>query len=719
MQNLIPLTRDLVLIGGGHTHALVLRMWAMNPLPGVRVTVIDPGATVAYSGMLPGFVAGHYARDDLSIDLVRLARIAGARVIPAKALGIDPQAKTVRVSGRPPVPYDVASVDIGIHTQMPDLPGFADHAIAAKPLGPFADAWAQFRADPGPAAVIGGGLAGAELAMAMAHALRQKRASVPVHLIDRARVLDEMPERAREAMLEELARQGVTLHEHAAVTRITDDAVLLEDGQIEARFVTGAAGARPYPWLAETGLDTHDGYLSVGKTLQTSDPSIFAAGDCAHLSHAPRPKAGVYAVRAAPTLDHNLRIALQERGRMKPFHPQKDYLKLVSLGGKRALAEKGGRAYRGRLMWRWKNRIDRKFMVMLKEFGPMPAPPLPRARAAGVDAALGGKPMCGGCGAKVGKGALGAVLAGLPPTDRADIEPLPGDDAALLRTGGARQVFTTDHLRAVVDDPVLMTRIAAAHALGDIWAMGAEPQAATAQIILPRMDETLQRRTMEEIMRTTHDALTKAGAAIVGGHSSMGSELTIGFALTGLCEAEPITLRGACPGDVLILTKPIGSGTILAAEMAGQADGDDVVACWDALTQDQGAASRILRGVAHAMTDVTGFGLAGHLWGMCESSDVSAELTLDAVPLLPGALELSKAGMRSTLWADNRGAVPLIEMPDTPHAALLFDPQTSGGLLAAVPEAEADQTMQALGEIAGLSARIGRITEGPSRITVL
>ena len=137
----LPLTRDLVLVGGGHAHALVLRMWAMDPLPGVRLTLIDPQPAAAYSGMLPGFVAGHYSRDDLDIDLVKLARFAGARLILGRATRIDPVAKTVHVQGRPPIAFDVASVDIGITSTMPQLPGFADHGVPAKPLGVFAARW--------------------------------------------------------------------------------------------------------------------------------------------------------------------------------------------------------------------------------------------------------------------------------------------------------------------------------------------------------------------------------------------------------------------------------------------------------------------------------------------------------------------------------------------------------------------------------------------------
>jgi len=704
METHVPLTRDLVLIGGGHTHALVLRRWGMRPLPGVRLTLIDPGPTAAYSGMLPGYVAGHYTRAELDSDLVKLARFAGARLVLRAARGIDREARRVDVPGRPPVVYDVLSVDIGITSAMPGLPGFADHGVPAKPLGPFSHRWAAYRdgAERPRVAVIGGGVAGAELVMAMAHCLRGRDARLT--LIDRSRVLDQFAPRPRRKLLQGLAANGVEVLEHAEVARVSGEGVHLADGRlIEAGFVTGAAGARPHGWLAGTGLELKDGFVTVDARLRSSDPAIFAVGDCAHLAHAPRPKAGVYAVRAAPVLHENLRAALSGRP-LRGWRPQGDYLKLVSLGGKRALAEKAGLAVAGPLLWRWKDRIDRRFMNRLDDLPTMTAA-LPREVALGVREG-GATMMCGGCGAKVGRGTLAAALARLP-VERDDVERGPGDDAAVLRIGGARQVVTVDHLRAVTEDPVLMTRIAAVHALGDVWAMGARPQAALASLILPRMSAALQARTLEEIMETAREVFGAEGAGIVGGHSSMGAEMTLGFTVTGLLEGPAVTLAGAQVGDRLVLTKPLGTGVLLAAHMRGEAAGTDVASAWESMVRPQGEAARALAG-AHAMTDVTGFSLAGHLWGMCEASGVGAELWLEALPLLAGAEALAARGIRSTLYPENRAAVP--ELPEGARADLLFDPQTCGGLLASVPGG------MALPEGA---VEIGRITEGPPRIAVL
>ncbi len=690
-MNSFPLTRDLVLIGGGHTHALVLRKWGMNPLPGVRVTVINPGPTAPYSGMLPGFVAGHYTRDELDIDLVKLARFAGARLINGAATGIDRVAQTVTVPGRPPIAYDTLAIDVGITSAMPDIAGFTAHAIPAKPLGTFASRWDAFRhetTDP-QIAIIGGGVAGAELAMAMAHALRDKTPTVK--LIESNRVLTALGYTARQRMLAALTAANVEIIEDAQVSEVFAEGIVLKDGRtVRSDFTTGAAGAKPHDWIGDTGLDLHDGFITVDANLQSSDTNIFAVGDCAHLSFDPRPKAGVYAVREAPVLYDNLRAVLSG-GSLRPYKPQRDYLKLISLGQKSALAEKFGTARQGALLWKLKDHIDRKFMNQFEDLTMMTAPKPPRTTALGMAEALGDKPMCGGCGAKVGRAALQTVLT----------ETF-GDDAAQIQPG---QIITTDHLRALTNDPVLMTRITAIHALGDIWAMGAKPQAVTANIILPRMTAHLQQRTLQEIMETATQVMSDAGAKIVGGHTSLGDELTIGFTITGQTKT-PITLKGAKPGDALILTKPIGSGTIMAAEMAGQARGADVIACLGHMIQAQGKAAEILA-EAHAMTDITGFGLVGHLCGICDASGTGAVLHLGAIPLMKGASDLSERGTRSTIFDDNKMGAGDITGPDFP---LLYDPQTAGGLLAAV-QAKTAETLVSKLQIAGYPAVIiGEIT---------
>ena len=716
----VPLTQDLVLVGGGHAHALVLRKWGMNPLPGARLTVINPGPTAPYTGMLPGHVAGHYGRDTLEIDLVRLCRFAGARLILAHATDINRTARLITVEGQGPIAYDVASIDIGITAEM-SIAGFADHAVGAKPLDIYAQRWRDFvsATTQGTAAptvaVIGGGVAGCELALAMSHALQQAGVKTAVTVIEAGPQISGVGDTARRKLLSAMSQAGIALRTDARVTQVTASQVMLDRQEpVQAALTVGAAGAFPHGWLARTDLPLIDGFIETTPDLSIKgDTSVFAVGDCAAMPFAPRPKAGVFAVRAAPVLHHNLRAALTG-GARKIFKPQKNYLKLISFGGKSAMAEKFGFAVSGPLLWRWKDRIDRAFMDKLDHLPPMKAAQIPETSALGAREIMQEKPLCGGCGAKVGGARLADALSNLDTRAHPQVVTGVGDDAAVVKMpGGGFQVLSTDHLRAMVHDPVQMTRIAAVHALGDVWAMGAAPQVALSSLILPRMSPPLQARTLREITDAARAVFDAAGASLVGGHTTMGAELTIGFTVTGTRDTMPITIAGAQPDDVLLLTRPIGSGVMMAAHMEGTAQGRDVANTLAIMQQPQSQQADILRD-AHAMTDVTGFGLAGHVLAMCKASGLCATLRHADIPVYAGARALSDAGVGSSLLQANRDNAPTAGIDDP----LIHDPQTAGGLLAALPPKAAETALRQL-ESKGLQGWIiGTLQTGAPSLTL-
>jgi selenide,water dikinase len=524
-------------------------------------------------------------------------------------------------------------------------------------------------------------------------------------------------------LFERLHRADVRVLERARVAQVTAQGVTLEGGArpVQADFVTGAAGARPHPWLARIGLEHVNGYPVVDDTLRAiGDKAIYLAGDCAHMGFAPRPKAGVYAVRQAPILAANLRADLIGAQRRR-YKPQRDFLKLISLGGREAVADWHGFGPASAGLWRWKDKIDRAFMDKLDRLPAMPRPPAPKGAAKGVAARLGGQPQCGGCGAKLGPAPLRATLDGLRGSHRDDVERGAGDDAAVLRIGDKRQVISTDHLRALNLDPATHTQITAIHALGDIWAMGAQPQAALASVILPRMTETMQAATLREVMEAARQVFEAEGAQIVGGHSSEGAELTVGFTVTGLLAKAPIPKEIPHSGLTLVLTRALGSGTLLAAEMQAKARGADVLAALEAMGRSQSEPAALLAGQALAMTDVTGFGLAGHLWEMLQDQGLSAQLDLSALPMLPGVEALAADGLRASLYPANRAALAgVLEVGEDQRAALLCDPQTAGGLLAAVPPQSAASLVASLRKAgAPQAAIIGSVVEsGPLGTTI-
>ncbi len=747
LPNEAAVLRDIVLVGGGHSHVGVLRAFAMRPTPGVRITLVCTDAHTPYSGMLPGYVAGHYGYDDVHIDLSRLAVFARARFIRAEVTGLDRARRTVLLRGRPPLHYDLVSINIGSTPQVQLVPGAAQHAVAVKPIYQFNQRWLALRARIGAhpgrntIAVVGGGAGGVELTLAMQYALlavlrEQGRdaSDLVFHLFTADTTILPTHNRAVQRRFEAvLAQRGVLVHRDCAVDAVQAKRLRTRNGQWldvdEVVWVTQAGGA---PWLRETGLDLDErGFIRVNDFLQSvNDARVFAAGDVASMDGHALEKAGVFAVRMAAPLTRNLRRALSGQA-LEPYRPQRRWLALISTGDRYAVASRGALSFAGSWVWRWKDWIDRRFMHRFGTFpamdGNTPTSGDAATLALSAEESLQAVSLlamrCGGCGAKVGSGVLSRALAGLVPVAREDVviglhAP---DDAAIVRVPpGMALVHTVDFFRSFVDDPYVFGQIAANHALGDIFAMGATAQSATAIATVPPGLEDQVEDTLRQMMSGAVEVLNAAGCALVGGHSGEGSELALGFAVNGLVDASlqgVMRKSGMRAGDRLILTKPIGTGTLFAAHARLAARGRWIQAALVSMCQSNQAGAQVLKEHgASACTDLTGFGLLGHLVEMTRPSGVDARVDLSALPLLDGAQECVAQGIVSSLQEANvrlrralRNQEAFVAHPRYP---LLFDPQTAGGLLASVPAERVAACIAAL-QAAGYehAAVIGMVLE--------
>jgi selenide,water dikinase len=399
---------------------------------------------------------------------------------------------------------------------------------------------------------------------------------------------------------------------------------------------------------------------------------------------------------------------------------------LISTGDQHAVASRGAFFARGDLLWRWKDWIDRRFMQKFGDFPTMQVPaadsaalPLDEAERTQAISALAMR--CGGCGAKVGASVLSRALASVTPIERDEV--LIGlsapDDAAVVRVPhGKAMVHTVDFFRAFIDDPWVFGRIAANHALGDIFAMGGEAQSATAIATVPPGLEAKVEDTVFQMMSGAVSVLNEAGCALVGGHTGEGQELALGFAINGLIDdslAGVMQKGGMRAGDVLILTKPIGTGTLFAAHARLAARGRWIDAALASMQVSSRNAARCLATYgATACTDLTGFGLLGHLVEMTRASGVDAEIDLAALPILDGAEETVAAGILSSLQPANVRLRRAIANPEEvlshPRYALLFDPQTAGGMLASLPAEAAAGCLAELQKLGyAQTAIIGRV----------
>jgi selenide,water dikinase len=362
--------KRLILVGGGHTHVEVLRRFGLQPLPGVELLLISPDRFTPYSGMVPGLVAGHYRFEDCHLDLEAMTRFARARFLRDFAVGLDLEAKLLRCESGLTVPYDLVSIDIGA-APAGSSQRLAGAGIPVRPVDRYLQEWERIlqlaRQRPLDLVVVGGGAGGVEIALAMQHRLSRlvPRPSVRFSVITLAdTILPDHSAGVRKRLAYTLARRGIAVHVRSRVVGQASDGVLLESGQrVQADCVFSAIGAHPSDWLAGAGLKTDAaGFVLVGDTLQSlSHPELFAVGDIATMAPHPRPKSGVYAVRQGPPLADNLRRALTGQP-LRPYRPQPIALNLISTGDRNAVASWGRFAWEGAWVWRWKDRIDRRFM---------------------------------------------------------------------------------------------------------------------------------------------------------------------------------------------------------------------------------------------------------------------------------------------------------------------------------------------------------------------
>jgi pyridine nucleotide-disulfide oxidoreductase family protein len=358
--------KHLVLLGGGHAHVHVLRTMAQNPFPAARVTLVSPFPRQMYSGMVPGFVAGHYALDDCVIPLAPLATRAHVKFIEGSAVAVDTRARQVVLADGQALHYDALSLDTGPVMDRDAIPGAREHALFVRPIEQFTRLWqavldlAEQR--PLSVVVIGAGAAGVELAMALQYRFGA-RARVSLATGGPA-PLPSHPAGAQVRALRALKRCGVTVFEDAC-SEITASHVVLERGmRLACDAPVLAVGGSAPAWLAGSGLALDEqGFVATGATLQSrSHAEVFAAGDVAARTDAPHPRSGVYAVRAGPPLALNLRRFIGG-GALEPYQPQKHALNLLACGERRAIASYADWAVDGRWVWWWKDRIDRAFIA--------------------------------------------------------------------------------------------------------------------------------------------------------------------------------------------------------------------------------------------------------------------------------------------------------------------------------------------------------------------
>ncbi len=701
--------KHIVLAGGGHSHSLILRRWAMNPhlRPKGLITLVNRHSTSIYSGMIPGLLAGIYCKESVSIDLRRLAEISGVAFVVAEIQGVDLSLNHLALKGRPPIRFTYLSLDVGSESSS-DLIGDAEqNSMPVKPLEPALE-WIEnqdeiaFSPKPLPFTVLGSGLAAIEVAVS----LRYRWPKRPISL------------------------QAYSGHIKEAFRKVLVEAsILLQPSGVP---LNGPAllctGSKAPDWLAQSGfpvdscgrIRTTDTFCVLGTT------SVMAVGDCAVLEKAPRPPSGVWAVRAAKPLALNLERLSNEKS-LFPWRPQRHALKLVG-GQVKGKSSTAWLLWRGVVLgphpffWELKKAIDQRFMARFASLKAMGSAQFEKQKEL----------ACRGCAAKIPANSLKVALenAGLTPLGYQ-----PQDALEIATTNsGSRLLQSVDGFPALVNDPWLNGRLTSLHACSDLWASGATVTSAQALITLPQASSTLQEGLLAQTLAGVESALAEQGAHLIGGHTlearsdapvpmSMGIE--VGLCVNGriLADYSPWQKSGLQIGDVLLVSRPIGTGVLFAAAMRGETSSEDYDEVINQISLSQHFLVEQIQSmqkknegnpIVHACTDITGFGLLGHLGEMISASKRALEATgsedlfrvilyLEKLPVFSGVISLIEAGFSSTLAPANRTFLTLLEsqedgMPPVEISLeginpgslrhrtlleLLVDPQTCGPLLIA------------------------------------
>jgi selenide,water dikinase len=731
-NNSTPIVSDLVLLGGGHANIQVLKMMTMKPIGGLRITLISDQTHSPYSGMIPGYLAGYYSYEECHFDLRRICEELGTRFIKSKIIGVDPRRKTIQLENRAEISYDCASINVGIEPKSIEtlFQGSVLKIIPLKPISQFIAHWDQLISnlknykgkDSLPLAVVGAGAAGVEISIILKMLIDQNQWNARVSLIHRHDFLVSAKDlRAQKRLLKTLKELNIKVCQNTEVLEVHENGLVFKDdnGLIRNEAFYGAliaTQASAPKWFKNSGLPVNqEGFLKVTeKLLVENEDALFAAGDCIHFSPFPLKKAGVYAVRQGMILEYNIRAFFTRKPSLKTFHPKKNVLSLITIGDRKALVHQDDpsilRWLWPSLLWRVKDWIDRRFMKRFQartfEANPghankvMPVPGNTLVPEDWQDN------TCGGCGSKLAASTLNQSLNKLPiPQDDSVLLGVKdGEDCALTRFSEHTLCLQTiDQFRSFISDPYLLGQIATQHALSDIYAMGGLAKTVQVGLTLCAAAEKIHRADIFQVMSGVLDILTESSTSLVGGHTGEGSELSIAIAVQGEVEPKQVLRKQLTkPGNRLILTKPIGTGVIFAANMLAQANGKLVDEALTSMLQSNKIAMETIRAFdISGCTDITGFGLLGHAFEMLgKHNDNGLGIKIDymAIPLFDGVDALFEKGYFASLAGKNHASLSsvLSANVNNQNFPALFDPQTSGGLLFSVPFHQTEDCLQAL-----------------------
>ena len=711
--------KDLVLLGAGHSNIEVLKNFGTKPIDGLRLTVISNSYFSTYSGMLPGYLQGIYDWNEINIDLVKLCRVYGHRLIISNVIKIDTKNNLVFLENRPSINYDFLSINLGIKTDSSKIKGAEKNCLKLKPISSIRenfDKLLEFNKvnKNNDIVIIGAGAAGFEVALALDENLKRKNIKNNVILLSKnSSVLNKFNKKAEFIAKNTLKKCNIKFLNCAEVIVVTSNYVLLKDGRkVFCKLPILATNSGPLGLLKKSDLPlTKNGSILIESNLLVSGyNNIFSSGDISEIKGYSIPKSGVFAVKQGKILVKNIRkLYLQKK--LSQYKPQKNFLSIIGLQNHRALAIKSMFSIKGKLIWIIKKYIDKKFIEKYTLYNRNNYP-----KENQIEPILN-QMQCKGCGSKIPQSILYSVFEENTKKGSHDADKVPN----------TKNIFqTTDIISSIVSDPFELGNISAKHALNDILASNTQPLAAQMIVSLPPAINEINKRDLIQLKSGADYAMKKANCKIIGGHSYSNNDdqVYLGFSIIGK-KKNYIKSKKIKKGK-LYITGKIGSALVFAAIEKKIINGmysEEVV---NTMKKSNYEIFKIFYkfNMQH-ITDISGFGLAIHAHNLLlRHSDLNGlEISLKKIPLYEGAIEALNNNVKSSLNDSNRDSIinnlrVNYNKIDKKYFNCLFDPQTAGGFLFVLDPTQ-KRILDELDKKKINYSVIGRVTNARKKIKVI
>ena len=674
-------TKQLVLIGGGHANVQVLKKLCMNNIKGLHTILISEHFEAIYSGMTPGFIHEDFSREEISIDLQRLCFNAGATFIKDKVIKLDTNHKELHLQNFPTVNYDLLSINTGSisNTKKINIEN-SSKCFFVKPISSLVKNLNQIdqivKNNKNKIVIIGGGVASYELAFS----LKRRYESLAEFTILGKKILKEknLNKKTKNDLKGIAENLNIKVYQGEVIS-ISEKYLTLNNGEkIDCDLSLISTGASIESWLLESNLSKDEkGFIKVNDNLLSIyDKNIFVTGDACSIENKPKPKSGVMAVRQGETLKENIFLKLTGKNLIK-FKPQKNWLYLIGTYKNYALLNYFILSFHSRWCWVLKVWIDRNFINNFKFINNLRM----TKRNFELENFKNTLMYCQGCGSKVSKSTLINYI-------KKNSDNIYLKDSSIVNNKSLQILQTIDHIKLFSSlNPFDFGKISFLHSQNDILAAGGEVKSLSVSLGVPFSENSVEKFYLEYFMAGIKFEADKNDCVISSGHSYQSQEAGITLTLNGEIESN-VSKNSAKVGDLIYLSKPLGTGYLLAAYFnnSEMLSGYDFEKILNNLKKGNFFAANSARDSgSQTMTDVSGFGLSSHLIDICSSSNLSAELLLTPDILINSNIDLLRIFQSTGFKNNHNSSRKNIKISENhPLKNILFDPQTNGPMLIAI-----------------------------------